>query len=97
MKKKDRNRLKEVVYEAYMAGHARGGKTEEIVEALAEKFYVCPRTIQRWIYDVRKRRQAIKQQLLETVRTNIMQLRHESGLPSTYTYIDENGHYHMEF
>ena len=97
MKKKERDRLKWVVYEAYMARQGRGGKTEEITEALAKKFHVCPRTIQNWIYDVSKQRQAMHRQMLETVRTNVMQLRHESGLPFTYTYIDENGDYHMEF
>ena len=72
MRKKERDRLEEVVYEAYMAGQARDEKTEAIVEALAEKFRVCPRTIQRWIYNVRKRRQATQQRLMETVRTNII-------------------------
>lgn len=97
MKTKERDRIKVVVYEAYMAGQARGQKTEEILEELGQKFHVHPRTVQNWIYDVRKQREVNQQCLLETVRTNIMQLRHESGLPSIYTYIDENGHYHTKF
>ena len=92
MRKEERERRQLVVYEAYMAGQARAERTEEIVEALAEKFHVCPRTIQNWIYRVRKNREAQR----ETLRSNMMQLRHELGLPAVYTYM-KDGHWVMEF
>lgn len=89
MRKKERDRLKVVVYEAYMAGQARGQKTEEILEALGQKFGVHPRTIQNWIYDVGKQWKATQQHMEELLRTNILHVKHKLGLP--LTYFTENG------
>ena len=61
MKQKERDRLKLVAYEAYMAGQARGQKTEVILEKLGKKFHRDPRTIQNWIYDVCKERETKNQ------------------------------------
>lgn len=56
MRKKERERLKLVAYDAYMTGQSEGEKTEQIVENLAKKYHVCERTIQNWIYAVSERR-----------------------------------------
>lgn len=84
MKKKERDRVKIVVYEAYMAGQARGQKTEEILDELGGKFDRHPRTIQNWIYDVGKQREATQQHIQEQLRANIHHLQHELGLPHIY-------------
>lgn len=89
MKKKERDRLKVVVYEAYMAGQARGQKTEVILQELGGKFDRHPRTIQNWIYDVDKQREATQQRIQEQLRANILHLRHELGLP--YEYVPPGG------
>jgi hypothetical protein len=56
LKNKERERLKVVVFEAYMAGQARGQKTEVILDALSKKFGRTPRQLQNWIYAVNKNR-----------------------------------------
>lgn len=99
MKKKERDRLKELVYEAYMAGQATGGKTEVILEALANKYGVCSRTLQNWIYDVRKERETRQRDYEETVKSIGDNLRHDLGLPpfpSTHMYM-KDGHWVYEF
>ncbi len=58
MKRDERDRLKVVVHEAYMLAHSRGDKTEQILEALRQKFGRPIRTLQSWIYDVRDQREA---------------------------------------
>jgi len=99
MKKRERARLKELVYEAYMAGQARGEKTGQILEALGNKFGVNPRTIQNWIYDVRKERETRQRDYEATVKSIGDNLRHDLGLPSfpsTHTYM-KDGHWVKEF
>lgn len=58
MKRAERDRLKVVVYHAYMASQGDGKKTELILEALASKYHKTSRTIQSWIYNVQKRQYA---------------------------------------
>lgn len=93
MKKKERERLKTVVYEAYMAGQARGQKTEVILEALGQKFDRHPRTIQNWIYGVGRSREA----QLEALKANITNLMSEFGSQRLYVTCDERGRMGVEF
>jgi len=59
MTKKERERRKILVYEAYMEAQARGKKTEVIRDALAVKHNVSSKTIERWVAEIFKRRKAM--------------------------------------
>ena len=93
MKKKERDRQKAVVYESYMAGHARGEKTEVILERLGKKFHRSPRTIQNWIYEVSRSREAQQ----EALKANITNLMSEFGSQRLYVTCDESGRMGVEF
>lgn len=86
MKKKERERLKLVVYEAYMAGQATGQKTEGILEEVAQKYHRNARTIQNWIYDVRRQRKA-----LESLPLVVQHLREQVRIVASGDfYVDED-------
>ena len=67
MTKKERERLKIIVYEAYMEAQARGEKTEVIRDALAVKHNVSSKTIERWVAEIFKRREAMMGQMKATI------------------------------
>lgn len=67
MTKKERERLKILVYEAYMEAQARGEKTEVIRDALAIKHNVSSKTIERWVAEIFKRREAMMGQMKATI------------------------------
>ncbi len=82
-----------------MVGQARGEKTEKILDDLGEKFYRDPRTLQNWIYDVRKERETRQRDYEETAKSIGDNLRHDLGLPPfprTYVYM-KDGCWHYEF
>jgi len=69
MQNRERERLKNVVYQAYMAAKAAGGvKTEKIYENLGDTYHRAPDTMKKWVLEVGKQREIRLKNLEDQMR-----------------------------